>query len=335
MRCVPSAAMVTSREPVAAEPCDAPVADGAAVGAPAARQRLISTAEGTSAAAFAPIDWGLLLAASLIWGSSFLLIAEGLESLEPGLITLLRVVFGFAALSCFPAARRVLIDRSDWPRIALVGLTWMAFPMTMFPIAEQWISSGVTGMLNGALPLFSALVASILLRRAPARVQLVGLTVGFAGVVLVSLPSMQGGSKTALGASLVLLAMASYGLATNLVVPLQQRYGTLPVIWRAQVVAIVLTAPYGLFGVSGSDFEWVPVLSVVALGALGTGIAFLAAGTLIGRVGATRGSILAYLIPVVAVVLGAVVRDETVEALAVGGMVLVLAGAWITSRAGH
>ena len=85
----------------------------------------------------------------------------------------------------------------------------------------------------------------------------------------------------------------------------------------------------------GSHFAWVPVLSVVALGALGTGIAFLAAGTLIGRVGATRGSVLAYLIPVVAVILGAVVRDETVEAIALAGMVLVLAGAWITSRAGH
>ena len=60
----------------------------------------VSTAEGTSSAAFAPLDWGLLLAASLIWGSSFLLIAEGLEALEPGLITWLRILFGFAALCC-------------------------------------------------------------------------------------------------------------------------------------------------------------------------------------------------------------------------------------------
>ena len=71
--------------------------------------------------------------------------------------------------------------------------------MTMFPIAEQWISSGVTGMLNGALPLFSAITAAILLRRSPARAQLVGLSVGFVGVVLVSLPSMQGGARTASG----------------------------------------------------------------------------------------------------------------------------------------
>ena len=330
--------MGTSREPLPGEVLGV-AAEAAVAGADAPlqrqRQRLISTAEGTSAAAFAPLDWGLLLAAAFIWGSSFLLIAEGLESLAPGLITLLRVIFGFATLSCFPTARRVRVARSDWPRVALVGLTWMAFPMTMFPIAEQWISSGVTGMLNGALPLFSALVATILLRRLPGRVQLVGLAVGFAGVVLVSLPSMQGGSKTALGASLVLLAMGSYGIATNVVVPLQHQYGTLPVIWRAQVVAIALTTPYGLVGLGRSHFAWVPVLSVVALGVLGTGIAFLAAGTLIGRVGATRGSVLGYLLPVVAVVLGAVVRNETVEAIAVAGMVLVLAGAWITSRAGR
>jgi len=77
------------------------------------------------------------------------------------------------------------------------------------------------------------------------------------------------------------------------------------------------------------------VLSVVALGALGTGVAFIVATTLVGRVGATRGSVIAYLIPVVALVLGVVVRDEHVAALAIVGMGVVLAGAWITSRAGR
>ena len=113
--------------------------------------------------------------------------------------------------------------------------------------------------------------------------------------------------------------MASYGVATNLVVPLQQQYGALPVIWRAQMVAIVLAASVrpgrhpglALRVAAGRWRSWCSA-------PLGTGIAFLAAGTLIGRVGATRGSILAYLIPVVAVVLGALLRDEAVEAIAAG-----------------
>ncbi len=299
------------------------------------RRRLLSTAEGTSHHPFTPTDWALLLVPSLIWGASFLLIAEGLEAFEPGLVTWLRIVFGFSALAVIPSARRLPIDRADWPRVALVGVVWIAFPMTMFPLAEQWISSSVTGMLNGSMPLFSALVASLLLRRLPGRNQLVGLAIGFAGVVAISLPSLRGGSRTALGAGLVLLAMASYGFATNLVVPLQQRYGSIPVIWRAQAVAVVLTAPFGIAGIGGSRLQASSVVAVLVLGAVGTGFAFIAAGTLMGRVGATRGSILAYLIPVVALVLGVAFRDETVAAISLVGLVLVLAGAFLCSRSGR
>jgi drug/metabolite transporter (DMT)-like permease len=298
-------------------------------------RRLLTTAEGVSAAAFTPVDWMLLLTASLIWGSSFLLIAEGLESLAPGTVTWFRIIFGWLALATLPGTRGVQIDPIDRPRIAIVGVLWMALPMTMFPIAEQWISSSVTGMLNGAMPLFVATVAAIMLRRLPGRRQQAGILIGFLGVIAISLPSLQGDAGTALGAALVVLAIASYGVATNVVVPLQQRYGALPVIWRAQVVAIALTAPYGIVGLASSSFEWTPVAAVVVLGAFGTGLAFLAAGTLIGRVGATRASVLAYIIPVISLVLGVVLRDEHVEALAIGGLGLVLVGAWLTSRAGR
>lgn len=315
-------------------PADPTDASAPSLLAPPAR-RLVHTAEGTSSLPFTPGDWCLLAVPSIVWGASFLLIAEGLESYEPGTITWLRVILGFAALALVPGARRTRIDRADWPRVALLGVVWMALPMTMFPLAEQWISSSVTGMLNGSMPLFSAAVAGVLLARLPGRTQLVGLTVGFAGVVAISLPSMQGGSRTALGATLVLVAMGSYGVATNVVVPLQQRYGSVAVIWRSQMVAIALTTPFGLVGLSGSSPELVPTLSIVVLGAVGTGFAFIAAGMLMGRVGATRGSVLAYLIPVVALVLGVAVRAETVEPVAVAGLGLVLVGAWLVTRAGR
>jgi drug/metabolite transporter (DMT)-like permease len=316
---------------------DAPLEPTATIppgAAPRERRSILSTTEGASSAAFTPTDWLLLAMAAGIWGSSFLLIAIGLDSFGPTVITWLRMVFGFAALVLIPAARRP-IDRADLPRLALIGVFWMALPMTMFPIAEQWIDSSVVGMLNGALPIFSGLMAALLLRRAPGRAQQLGLAVGFVGVVLVSLPSLRGTDDTALGAALVIVAMVSYGIATNLVVPMQQRYGALPVILRAQVVAIALTTPAGLWGLPDTSFEWRPFLAIVALGALGTGLAFYAGATLMGRVGATRGSLLGYLIPVVAVVLGVVLRDEPLEVISLAGMVLVLAGAFVASRAGR
>ena len=91
----------------------------------------------------APTEWSVLLSLSLIWGGSFLFMAIGLESFEPGLVTLLRVGFGALTLLFIPApASRCL---AAMPRIALLGVTWMAFPLTMFPIAQQWIDSSVPG----------------------------------------------------------------------------------------------------------------------------------------------------------------------------------------------
>ncbi|NDH83767.1 MAG: EamA/RhaT family transporter, partial [Acidimicrobiia bacterium] len=106
----------------------------------------------------APTEWSVLLSLSLIWGGSFLFMAIGLESFEPGLVTLLRVGFGALTLLFVPAARQP-VPRAAMPRIALLGVTWMAFPLTMFPIAQQWIDSSVAGMLNSGMPLMTVLIA--------------------------------------------------------------------------------------------------------------------------------------------------------------------------------
>lgn len=311
---------------------DAPaVPDAGAVPATRQRQRLLETSGGTITEAFGAPEWGLLAAIALIWGSSFLFMAMGLETLRPGVITLARLGLGALALAALPRARR-RVDRDDLPRIALLGVVWMAIPLTLFPIAQQWIDSSVAGMINGGVPITTAVWATVLLRRAPGRRQLVGIGIGFAGVVLIFLPELQGSSATALGAGLVILAIALYGLAANLAVPLQQRYGALPVLLRAQLAALVLVTPVGLWQLQGSSFAWGPVLAMVPLGILGTGLAFAAMTTLVGRVGGPRGSVAIYFVPVVAVVLGILVRGEEVAPVAVVGTALVLLGAWITSR---
>ena len=97
----------------------------------------------------------------------------------------------------------------------------------------------------------------------------------------------------------------------------------------------MLTTPLGIAGLPSSSWAWRPVLAVLVLGVFGTGFAFIAATNLMGRVGATRGSVLAYLIPVVAIILGVVVHNEAVAPIALVGTGFVLAGAWLTTRAGR
>lgn len=297
-------------------------------------RRFFSTAEGTSFQAFTVRDWLMFGGVGLIWGSSFFFIAIGLQSLAPEVITPMRLAFGFLTLSLFPAARRK-VDRSDWPRIALLGVIWMAIPLSMFPFAEERVTSALTGMLNGANPIFTATVAWMLLKRPPGKNQRWGLVLGFVGTALIALPSLGEGRSEALGVFLILIALTCYGFALNLAVPLQQKYGSLPVFWRAQMVGMAVTFPLGFTGLDESRFDLVPVLAILALGIFGTAMAYLLMGGLAGRVGATRASISTYLIPVVAILLGVIVLSEQVHPLSLAGTAVVLVGAWLGSRQGR
>lgn len=271
-------------------------------------------------------DWLLLLAPGLIWGASFLFIAEGLEAVGPFGLTLARLLIGFATLAVFPAARRP-IAREDRGGTAWLGLIWMAFPLSMFPLAEQQVSSALTGLLNGANPLFTTLVAAVWARQWPNRTVATGLSVGLVGMALISAPSLGAGKSSALGVGLTLTGVLSYGFALNLARPLQQRNGALPVIWRAQAVAIALTAPLGLPELLAARWTLWPAVCVLALGALGTGAAYVLLGVAAGRLGAARASATTFLIPAVALLLGWAVRGESIAPLALAGGVGCLAGA--------
>lgn len=137
--------------------------------------------------AFGATEWGLLSGIALIWGSSFFFIAIGLESFRPGVVTLARVGLGAATLALIPRAR-ASIDRGDLGRVALLGIIWIGIPLIIFPIAQQWIDSSVAGMLNGAVPVSSAVFATLLLRKLPGWRQLLGIGIGFLGILAISAP---------------------------------------------------------------------------------------------------------------------------------------------------
>ncbi len=290
----------------------------------------LRTADGSSRHAYSWAEWGLLFAAALIWGSSFVFVAEALESVKPPVITAGRLVLGFFVLLAFPPARR-RVDREDWPTIAFLGVIWMAIPLLLIPTAQQWIASSVAAMINGALPLFAALLAAIMLRKAPGRIQMVGLAVGFLGVALISWRG-EGADTQFSGVALMLLASLLEGLSMNIAVPLQQKYGALPVLLRAVGVAALVTLPLAIVNAPTDAVQWSSVGSIVSLGVLGTGIAYIAMATLVGRMGATRGAVAIYLVPVFALILGVQLRDETVTLAGGAGIALILIGAWVTTR---
>lgn len=272
-------------------------------------------------------DWALVVVPGVIWGASFLFIAEGLAATAPNGVTFTRIAIGFLTLSLFPSARRP-VARADWAGTAALGVLWFAFPLSMFPFAEQHVSSALTGMLNGATPLFVAAVASFLAGALPGRGTLVGLIVGFGGAVVMAMPAM-GGSTSAFGVALIIAALVSYGVALNIARPLQQRNGAIPVVWRALGFALILTAPLGLPALLNGSWSLRPALAMLGLGAGGTAIATILTATAAGRMGATKASVSAFIIPVVALLLGVVIRHEHVTMVSIAGAAICLFGAAI------
>lgn len=293
---------------------------------------VISTSEGTHRDAFSPSEWGLLAFTGITWGASFLFVAEGIEAFAPTQVAFLRIVLAFVTLS-FAKKTRTKVEREDWLPITILSITWMALPFLLFALAEEHISSSLAGMINGAVPIAAALIATLLLKRLPGRNQRLGLLLGFVGLILVGLPAFDKGASSVFGMGLMIAALCLYGLSFNISVPLTQRYGSLPVLWRAQGVASLLSAPGAIWGLRTSHFQLSSLLAVTALGVGGTALAYVAVATLGARVGSTRASVTVYIVPPVALILGVTLRNESLETLSVIGTVVILAGAWFTSRA--
>ncbi len=276
-------------------------------------------------------DWALLLAISMIWGSSFLWIAVGLDAFHPAVIALFRMVFGALVLAFVPSAR-VPMPRSTWPALMVVAVAGNAAPAIFFPLAQQRVESSVAGMLNSAGPVLVLMMSVAMLRKAPERNQVIGLIIGLCGALTIAVANLSGSDAEPLGLLFVLCAVTGYSISNNFLPPLAQAYSGAAVMGRAMVISSVLLAPWGLWGLSRSEFQWKPALAIVILGVFGTGIARSMFATLNGRVGAPRSSLVGYLVPIVAIVLGVLVRDESVGAVEIIGTALILCGATLISR---
>jgi len=282
---------------------------------------------------FGAVEWGLTAVLALVWGASFLFIRVGIDAFGSGLVPPLRILFGAAALGSFARSRRP-IAREDLGRVALLGFLWMALPFLLFSIAERTVSTAVTGMINGATPLSSAAVFALWQRRRPSARRAAALLAGFAGVSVVAFAATGAAHGTADVPGVVMLfgAIACYGVSANIAPALQQKYGAMPVIFRAQFVAFALSLPYGLWALRTAHFSWVGLFAMVFLGALGTGIAYAILATLVGRTDSTRGTIGVFLTPIVATLLGVFVRHEDLSSWTFVGSALIVAGAFLTSR---
>lgn len=273
-----------------------------------------------------------------MWGLSFLFIEVAVAVVHPIWIVATRVTVGAAVLLLIVAIRRVRLPRSVrmWGHLALLGVMNNAIPWTAVAYAQQVLPSGLTALLMAMVPMSTLLVSVLVGLERITSLRLIGLLLSLGGVALIVVGDVDDLGRL-VAVSVVLAATLLYAAGT--VYAKRNVSGRLPPLALAtgQVLSTSLVLlPIALLTQplpAPSTLTWDVVASLMALGALGTGVAFLIFYTLIERVGATNATMVTYLVPVVAVIAGVVILDERLSLAALAGGVVVVFGIWLTQRA--
>jgi len=268
----------------------------------------------------------MLVALAAIWGSSFMFIKVGVRELTPATLIWLRIGLGTLTLAplalASPEVRAMLHRR--WRSLTVVGVTNTAAPFWLLSWGETRIDSGLAAIIQAAAPIFIAVLAFVFVREERSvGLRLVGVLAGFVGVALLVGVQPQGD---------VLAALAVVGMALFYAIGILyagRRFGGEPplaVAFGSLLASTILTTPAGIVEAPAHVPGWKVVGSVLALGVIGLGIAYLLYFEIIGGAGASRAVLVTYLVPPMAVAYGAIFLGEPLKASALGGLALILGG---------
>lgn len=270
-----------------------------------------------------------LIVLGVVWGWSFFFMKIALEGMTPTAVVLGRLLFGAAVvvLSLLITKTGLPRDLELWKRVAFMALVTNVAPFTLFAWAQERITSALASVLNASTALFAALVALAFLGERLQRVQVFGLVLGFLGVGVaagVGSGDVAGSSLTGAAAGLGAALCYAVGFAYS------QRHelGSRPEATTAGqlLIGAAVMAPFGIGTSVAEGLSLTPTrfVAIVILGVLGTGVGYLIYYRIVAEVGATKASIVTYLVPIVGLVVGVTVADEPFSwRLVIGGVLIV------------
>ena len=288
------------------------------------------------------LDWILFALLGFMWGSSYLFIKIGVdEGLQPLTLVMLRLLFGVVVLAVVVAVAREPLPRD--PRtighLIVMAVLNIVTPFWLITFGEQTVDSSLASILNATVPLFTIILAALFLHDEPITVnRLVGLAVGFVGVVLLTSRNLgTAGSGVGSGEIALILSAVSYGAgnvyARRNVRGLRPMTTALCQVGLAFIITTVLA--FALEDPLATTITPRAGFAVVWLGLLGSGMAYLLFFRMLGRWGSTRSSLVAYLLPIWGIVLGVIVLSEEIDGRVLLGTALVIGGvALVNARFG-
>jgi drug/metabolite transporter (DMT)-like permease len=278
------------------------------------------------------------IALATTWGLSFFFIAVSLESFSAVGVAVFRNIFGAAALVIWSLVtkQKFVREKSIWIKMLLLGFLLNAFPGLMFALAEQLLDSSLAGILNATTPLFSVLFITLVFRsESITKNQVIGLLLGFVGVLVLFGNLSFSGSNLPLGIGLILMATLGYGFSF----PFMRRYlantgYSSTSLATAQLLAsVVLLSPLALTQpLTHSPISAQSAAALFVLGALGTGFAYVWNFRVTSIVGSAIASTVTYLSPVVAVIAGWLVLHEAIQLTTLLGAAIILFSAAVVQK---
>lgn len=271
--------------------------------------------------------------AGVVWGSSFLFMKIALEGVSPGQVAWSRLVLGAATLGLFVLVRRERLPRRlrVWLHMTVLALTFCVIPFLLFSWAQQHVTSGLASIYNATTPIMTAIMAWAVFRVEKLKaVQIAGILVGIAGVMVIIAPWQGLDLTQSLVAQFAILgATACYGFSLAYMRRFTADTGMSALTFSflnigiAAVIMVALTPVVAATPVTLTP--WI-VLSLVLLGCLGTGVAYIWNQNVLRAWGPTRASTVTYITPIVGVILGVVILGEHVSWNEPAGAALVFAG---------
>jgi drug/metabolite transporter (DMT)-like permease len=274
----------------------------------------------------------MLLTLAFLWGSSFLFIEVALDDIEPTTMMALRLFFGATALvpvlMAQRGARRAVADlRAAGQPVWVLGIVNAAVPFTLIAWGQQYIDSGIAAIANASLPIFVVLLA---IRFRPSErvtgFRLAGLAAGFLGVAVLTGGEFDESWSGVAGTLAVVTASVLYATGALYAQSQIERTDTIVLATGSAITGTIVLLPLALVQLPSGVPSWETWASVAVLGFGGMAAGQLLYYVVIDRYGSSRASLVTYLLPVIALVLGALILDEPVEVTAVIGLVLILSG---------
>jgi drug/metabolite transporter (DMT)-like permease len=277
--------------------------------------------------------WTLFAAVSVIWGMPYLFIKIAVDEISPSLVAWSRLALAAAVLLPLAwklGALRGLGER--WRILTLFAAVEMAVPWPLLGFGELHVSSSFAAILIAAVPLFVALLATRFDHsERPTATRLVGMLIGFAGVVALVGIDIGGKGDELLGALAILVVAFLYAIGPMIVKRRLSDVDPLGPVAASVGIAALLVTPFAAADLPDSVPSADTVASVAVLGLLCSALAFLLFFRLIAEVGPGRATVITYINPVVALALGVAILNESVTTGVVVGLLLILAGSWLST----